>query len=69
MRFKEFYVCSKCGGAVCGDKREFFVCPNCGRALCGREEIGGFTDNYCGNCGYELTSAKKESLALVDGKD
>ena len=45
MRFKEFYVCSKCGGAVCGDKREFFVCPNCGRALCGREEIGGFTDN------------------------
>lgn len=49
--------------------KEFFVCPNCGRVLCGKEDIENFTNNYCGNCGYELASAKEEALALAKKED
>lgn len=36
-----------------GDKNEFTICPNCGK-----EEI--CAANFCGNCGYKLSSATKE---------
>lgn len=68
MGFKEFYICSNCGRAISGEKKEFFTCPNCGRALCQKEKLKDFNDNYCGNCGYKLASAKREALALV-GED
>lgn len=65
MHFKEFYACPGCGRAISGEKREYFVCSNCGRALCKAEELSKFDDNYCGNCGHEIASAKKEALALA----
>ena len=68
MGFKEFYTCPSCGRAISGEKKEFFVCPNCGRALCQKKDLKQFDDNFCGNCGHELASAKKEALALA-GED
>lgn len=68
MKFIEFYTCPGCGKAISGEKKEFFVCPSCGRALCQKKDLKQFDNNFCGNCGYELTSAKKEALALV-GED
>lgn len=68
MKFEEFYTCPSCGRAISGEKREFFVCPSCGRALCQKKDLKQFDDNFCGHCGHELTSAKKEALALV-GED
>lgn len=62
--FKKFYACPHCGRAICGEKREYFVCPDCGNALCLKEDVENFTDNYCGNCGCKLDSAKKEASAL-----
>ena len=67
--FKEFYACPHCGRAICGEKRSYFVCPNCENALCKKEDLKDFTDNYCGNYGFELASAKKEALALVAEED
>lgn len=65
--FKTFYACPRCGRA--GKKGTYFVCPNCGKALCKKEEVKEFDDKYCGHCGEELTSAKKEALALVMEED
>lgn len=62
---KEFYACPGCGRAISEEKRRYFVCPNCGRALCQETQLSEFGDNYCGNCGHELASAKKEALALA----
>lgn len=69
MLLKKFYTCPNCGTAISGEKKEFFACPDCGSALCSKEELRNFKHNYCGNCGYELTSAKEEALALVKGKN
>lgn len=63
---KEFYTCPRCGSAICGEKKKYFVCPECGRALCKEEELGDFEDNYCGNCGKSIASAKKRALAIKD---
>lgn len=69
MGFKEFYTCPRCGKAISGEKKEFFVCPSCGRALCQKKDLKQFDDKFCGNCGHELASAKKEALALAkEGK-
>ncbi|MCI9537121.1 MAG: hypothetical protein HFG35_02360 [Eubacterium sp.] len=65
MHFKEFYACPSCGRAISGEKQKYFVCPVCGRALCREQDFKDFDDNYCGNCGSELASAKKEALALA----
>ncbi len=46
-------------------ERSYFICPNCENALCKKEDLEDFTDNYCGNCGFKLTSAKEETLALA----
>ncbi|MFG6329268.1 MAG: hypothetical protein K1W06_07335 [Lachnospiraceae bacterium] len=62
---KEFYACPSCGRAICGEKKKFFICPKCGRALCEESKLADFDDNYCGNCGTEITSARNEALALV----
>lgn len=64
--FEKFYSCPNCGMAISGEKISYFVCPNCGRALCRKENLKKFDNNYCGHCGHELASAKKEALALVD---
>jgi len=61
--FKEFYACPSCGRAIAGDKISYFTCPNCGRALCKEERLSDFDDNFCGNCGYEIASAREEALA------
>lgn len=63
---KEFYACPSCGRAIIAEKKKYFICQNCGRALCAEEKLPEFDDNYCGNCGHELTSAKKQALALVE---
>ena len=47
------------------EKKKYFVCPNCGRALCPEEKLWEFADNYCGKCGCEIVSAKKEAMALT----
>lgn len=65
MSFKEFYACPNCGTAISSEKKEFFVCPNCGSALCGKEELKNFRNNYCGNCGHRLASAKEEALLAL----
>ncbi len=62
---KEFYACPKCGSAICGEKKRYFVCPECGSALCEEKKLEEFNDNYCGNCGTKLTSAREKALALV----
>lgn len=67
MCFKEFYTCPSCGSAISGEKKRYIICPNCGSALCPEEKLPEFDDNYCGNCGYEIASAKKESMALAGG--
>lgn len=64
--FKEFFSCPKCGRAICGEKKIYFVCPKCGSALCKKNELKDFKNNYCGNCGHDLASAKKEALTLAD---
>lgn len=66
MKFKEFYTCPNCGRAISGEKKEFFVCPNCGNALCQKKNLKSFAHNYCGNCGHELASAKKEALLTLE---
>ncbi len=65
MFFKEFYACPRCGTPIAGEKQEYFVCPDCGRALCKKQDFAEFDDNYCGNCGADLASAKQEALALA----
>ena len=45
--------------------KEFYACPNCGSALCGKEELKNFRNNYCGNCGHRLASAKEEALLAL----
>lgn len=65
---KEFYVCPKCGAAICGEKRKYFICPECGRALCEERDMETFSDKYCGNCGTKITNAKETALALVRKK-
>ncbi len=62
---KEFYSCPKCGTAICGEKKRYFTCPECGRALCQEAKLSSFIDNYCGNCGAKITSARDKALALV----
>lgn len=69
MKFKEFYTCPNCGNAISGEKKEFFVCPNCGSALCQKKDLKSFAHNYCGNCGQELTSAKKEALSALEREE
>ena len=49
-------------------RKGFFTCLKCGRALCQKKDLEQFADDYCIHCGYELTSAKKETMALV-GED
>lgn len=66
---KEFYCCPTCGRAICGEKRKYFICPECGKALCEESRIVDFDDNYCGNCGAKITSARDEALALVGKTD
>lgn len=44
--------------------KEFLVCPSCGKALCEKSLFADFDDNYCVNCGAEITSAR--NLALED---
>lgn len=64
---KDFHVCQTCGKALWEDKKKkFFVCPKCGCALCKEEELGNFEQKYCGFCGTELASAKKEAMALAE---
>lgn len=65
MIFKEFYTCPNCGMAISGEKKEFFVCQNCGSALCRKENLKDFKNNYCGNCGHSLVSAKKDALLAL----
>ena len=66
-KYKEFYTCPKCGSAICGEKEKYFVCPECGRALCKEVDLEDFEDNYCGNCGKPIASAKKHALAIKKG--
>lgn len=61
--FKQFYKCPSCNQAI--EKREYFICPECGAALCEKSALVIFDGNYCGNCGAELGSAKKEALPQV----
>ena len=42
--------------------KEFFTCPSCGKALCEKSKLAGFDDNYCVNCGAEITSARNLAL-------
>lgn len=63
--FGNFFSCPQCGRAIVGEMRKYFICSRCGRALCGESELESFDENYCGNCGYELTSAKEKALALL----
>lgn len=63
--FGQFFSCPQCGRAIVGDMRKYFICPRCGRALCKESEVGNFDEKYCGNCGYEITSAKGKALALL----
>lgn len=63
---KEFYACPSCGRAIVSEKKRFFVCPECNRALCAESKLADFTDKYCGNCGADITNARKEALALVN---
>ncbi len=65
--FKEFYACPNCGRLISKEKKKYFVCPNCEKALCPEEKLPEFDDNYCGNCGCEIASAKKEAMALAGG--
>jgi len=60
---KEFFTCPSCGRAICGSKKRYFTCPSCGRALCEENKLDEFDDNYCGNCGAEVASAKEQALA------
>jgi len=61
--FKEFVTCPHCGRIICSSKKRYFTCWSCGRALCEEGRLDKFTDNYCGNCGAEVASAKKQALA------
>lgn len=45
--------------------REFFVCPSCKKALCEKSKIVDFDDNYCVNCGAEITSARNLALEEI----
>lgn len=63
--FRKFYACPKCGNAISKEKRSYFACPNCGRALCRKKDIRNFSDKYCGNCGYDLSSTIKMAMALL----
>ncbi len=63
--FKKYYACPHCGRAISGEKRSYFACPNCGSAICRKKDIKSYKDKHCGNCGYDLSSAKKRALALL----
>ncbi len=63
---KEFQTCPRCGRIIGSNKMNYFVCQKCGRALCTESELAQFDDNYCGNCGADITSAKKLALAEKD---
>lgn len=63
--FKKYYSCPHCGRAISGEKRIYFSCPNCGNALCRKKDLKSFKGKYCGNCGYDLSSAKKRAAALL----
>ncbi len=60
--FEKYFACPQCGKAICSEKRSYFVCPKCGRALCEENELQDFSDNYCGNCGEEISSAREKAL-------
>ncbi len=64
----KFFSCPQCGKALAGEMESYFTCPNCKKALCMERQFKSFNDNYCGNCGHEITSAKEKALALI-GKD
>lgn len=64
--FKNFYVCSNCGKAICGERETYFICPSCGKALCKKSDIENFDNNYCGNCGTYIASTLKQVLAMID---
>ena len=61
--FRKYYTCVHCGKPICGDKRTFFACPNCGSAICSKYDVKD-CQNYCGNCGYDLSSAIKLALEM-----
>jgi len=63
--FGKFFTCPQCGRAITGEMKTYFTCPRCGKALCRESELGNFKGDYCVNCGYEITSAKRRALALV----
>lgn len=66
MVIKVFYSCSHWGRLIVNEKKEkYFICPNCENVLCKVDNLRDFNNNYCGNCGYKLASAKNEVLALV----
>ena len=63
--FRKYYVCPHCGKAISGEKRIYFSCPRCGNAICRKRDIKDLKDKHCGNCGYDLSSAKKRAMALL----
>ena len=63
--FKKFYTYPNCGNAISKEKRIYFACPNCGKALCRKKDIRKFSDKYCRNCGYDLSSTIKKAIALL----
>lgn len=67
--FEKYYCCPHCRRAICGEIKKYFVCPECGRALCPEEDIPGFKQNYCGNCGHKLSDAIRKALASDTEED
>lgn len=64
--FKNFYTCPQCGTPIAGEKTRYFVCPGCGRALCKEQDLEKYADNFCGNCGIFIGSAREKALALLE---
>lgn len=67
--FGKYFTCPGCGRAIAGEMETYFICPNCGKAICKENEVEKLDYDYCINCGYEITSAKKKALALVVEED
>lgn len=62
--FRKFYRCPH-GGLISLEMVSAFVCPNCGSPICSKAELKTLPNKHCGKCGYEITSAKEEAMALV----
>ena len=64
--FGRFFTCPGCGRAITGEMETYFTCPKCGKAVCKERELEKLENDYCTNCGYEITNAKKKALELVE---